>query len=248
MIFSFFVTPGNHDSTRPFATEAGKRDYLGDYGRPQPIFSTNHPLCKKLSDDTVYNENPKLPTPLRVVCSDFVKELGSSGLFELMSEFGLNPKKEFIYYETPFAIYQKDVDSIHQKIEGFGFDNRQYEICREGSGGSFRKEDYTLCTNVMDMSYLVEPVEGLWLLAIDANVYIPQSRSDESSEIEFSGSGNTGYNKIITHKKHLLKWIESLANRAEEKGITLVAFSHFPATDFYNGAKPLLSEHFLNLP
>ncbi|NBC03434.1 MAG: metallophosphoesterase, partial [Bacteroidetes bacterium] len=238
----FFVTPGNHDPTRPFTTEAGKNDYLGHSGRPQPIFSLNHPNCINKSNRTDINKNPKLPTPHDVVCMDQVKEMGYSGLFNLLSEYGLTPKDEFFHYETPFASYQKGVDSIDHKKNEFGFEDRQYEICREGSGGSYRHKGYTLCTEIMDMSYLVEPVEGLWLLAIDANVYIPQGRSDDGSEIIFSGSGNTGYNKLITHKKHLLSWMESVARRAEKSDKTLIAFSHFPAADFYNGAAPKIEK------
>ncbi|MDR9366857.1 MAG: metallophosphoesterase [Balneolaceae bacterium] len=238
----FFVTPGNHDPTRPFTTEAGKNDYLGHSGRPQPIFSFNHPNCINRSDQTNSSKNSKLPTPHDVACMDQVKELGYSGLFELLSEFGLTPKDEYFYYETPFSSYQQGVDSIGQKKKEFGFEDRQYEICREGSGGSYREEEYTLCTEIMDMSYLVEPVEDLWLLAIDANVYIPQGRSDDSSEVIFTGSGNTGYNKLITHKKHLLPWLESVARRAEKDGKSLIAFSHFPAADFYNGAAPKIEK------
>lgn len=234
----FFITPGNHDPTRPFASEAGKSDYLGVGGRPQPIFSLNHPRCKKIYNNTIESGNPQ---PHQVVCTDKVKEMGYQGLFEQMGDFGLNPKQEHVYYETPFSSYHRSYDSFNHKKKEFGFDKRQYEICREGSGGDYRKPDYTHCTNVMDMSYLVEPVEGLWLLAIDANVYIP-SENRSGTRTAFSGSGNSGYNKIATHKKHLLTWMESVASRAEEKGKTLIAFSHFPAADFYNGAKPKIEE------
>lgn len=95
------------------------------------------------------------------------------------------------------------------------------------------------------MSYLVEPVEGLWLLALDANVYIPRANADTSDPINpsnFSGSGNNGYNKIISHKEHLIEWMTDVAQRADEMGKTLISFSHFPASDFYNGAGPIIEK------
>ena len=93
------------------------------------------------------------------------------------------------------------------------------------------------------MSYLAEPVEGLWLLALDTNVYIPRADADTSNPdnpANFSGSGNAGYNKVVTHKKHLVEWMTDVAERAAEHGKTLISFSHFPATDFYNGAGPTI--------
>ena len=234
----FFITPGNHDPTRPFATEAGKGDYLGKSGQPQPIFSIHHPFCNSKTEDS--RRSRQAPEPLDVICTDEVKEMGYSELFEFLTDFGLLPREQFVYYETPFSSYSETSNSTDQMFQKFGTENRQYEICREGSGGEYREADYTLCTNIMDMSYLVEPVEGLWLLAIDANVYIPQKESEDGKKVQFSGAGNTGYNNIITHKKHLLKWMKSIADRAKEKNKQLIAFSHYPVSDFYNGAKPLI--------
>ncbi len=47
---SFYLTPGNHDPGRPFTSDAGKRDYLGEDGKRQPVFSKGHSLCSDNGD------------------------------------------------------------------------------------------------------------------------------------------------------------------------------------------------------
>ncbi|NBC67059.1 MAG: metallophosphoesterase [Bacteroidetes bacterium] len=229
---SFFITPGNHDPGRPFTSEAGKRDYLGRGGKQQPVFSHNHPFCREEQELSPSNDRSHA-----VACTDQVKELGYDGLFELIGDFGLNSNSTNHYYETPFSGNRMDDGELPETI--FEPENRLYEICHEGSGGAFRQAHYTNCFDVMDMSYLVEPVEGLWLLALDTNVYIPRKNAaigDPAAPANFSGSGNAGYNKVVTHKKHLVEWMADVAERAAEHGKTLISFSHFPAADFYNGA------------
>lgn len=229
----FFIAPGNHDPNRPFNTEAGKYDYLGKEGKQQPVFSSNHPMCNQNSASSLSH---KSNIPLHpIACTDQVIELGYSGLFTLLEPFGLQNSSNYIYYETPFSRGNSTNPNI------FEIENRQYEICKEGSGGLYKKAEFTLCTSITDMSYLVEPIEGLWLLSIDANVYIPTSYKD-SGEIRFSGSGNAGYRKVITHKKHIIEWMTDVAARARQNNKTLITFSHFPAADFYNGAKPLIED------
>lgn len=238
----FFVTPGNHDPVRPFTIEAGEGDFLGTDGRPQPIYSANHPMCNDQSSRSLQPPDSTEPNPHSVVCSNGIINLGYQDLFNLMGDFGLKPDQNTFYYETPFTSNKNGGNPSSHKPEKFRFDQRQYEICHEGSGGQYKKAGYTHCKKVMDMSYLIEPVEGLWLLAIDANVYIPKKEENLNPERNFSGSGNAGYNKLITHKKHLLEWITDVANRAEKKDKTLIAFSHFPAVDFYNGAQPKIEQ------
>lgn len=232
---SFFLTPGNHDPGRPFEAEAGKPDYLGQGGRRQPVYSNHHPRC----------QNQDMPRPLAhtVACTDEVKELGYAGLYDLISEFGLRPDAGYHYYETPFSRGLRDQSAHNPGI--FEPESRLYEICREGSGGKYRQQEYTNCFDIMDMSYLVEPMEDLWLLALDTNIYIPAAVADTlhtAAPSNFSGSGNTGFNKVITHKKHLVEWMEDVARRADEMGKTLISFSHFPAADFYNGAGAIIEQ------
>lgn len=237
---NFFLTPGNHDPTRPFATEAGKEDYLGEGGLRQPVFSRNHSECFK--EDQVKERDDAgniIPKSHSVACTDDVKEMGYRGLYEMLGGYGLTHQETYLYYETPFS------GSDNSDASSFIPENRMYEVCHEGSGGIYRENHFTNCFDVPDMSYLVEPVEGIWLLALDTNVYMPRPDADQSKTNHgdnFYGSGNAGYNRVLTHKKHLLPWMSDLATRAEEQGKMLINFSHFPAADFNNGAGPLIEE------
>lgn len=98
----------------------------------------------------------------------------------------------------------------------------------------------------MDASYLVEPVAGLWLLAIDANVYVPKADANnkEDNAKHFSGSGDAGYNKMITHKQHVLNWVAAVVKRAKAQDKQLIAFSHFPMTEFYDQQSDTIAELF----
>lgn len=230
----FFAAPGNHDPTRPVSHPAGKPDYLGEEGKEQPIFSKQHSYCQQKSD----NDDQKHP----VICSDDVQELGYKPIMDLLGEHGFYPKASYHYFETP---YSSDKQTSHTSgydyltaLREAQFDKRHYEICHQGAGGKYKKPDYSDCYQVTDTSYLVEPIPGLWLLAIDANVYQPKKDSDGNAldAENFSGSSDAGYNKVITHKTHLLEWITDVVQRAQAQDKTLIAFSHFPMQEFYDGA------------
>ncbi len=230
----FFVAPGNHDPTKPVSHPAGKPDYLGEGGKEQPVFSLLHPLCTAKS--------PKKWQGKTVICSDEVQELGYQPLMELLGEHGFYPKANYLYFETPYSRQLSsggastyDVNTARQAAS---FDRRQYEICHQGAGGKYKQPHYSDCYWVTDTSYLVEPAPGLWLLAIDANVYQPkQDGTGQAWDADnFSGSSDAGYNKVITHKPHLLSWITDVVQRARAQGKTLIAFSHFPMQEFYDGA------------
>ena len=90
----------------------------------------------------------------------------------------------------------------------------------------------------VDASYVVEPVEGLWLLAIDGNVFLPE-RTDDSKDVYRSPSA--GYANVWKHKRFLIEWTGRVAADARRLGKTLVAFCHYPATDFHNGAGERIS-------
>lgn len=227
----FFAAPGNHDPTRPFSHPAGKPDYLGVGGKEQLIFSLEHPLCaqKNRTSDTHKHA---------VICSDDVQELGYKPIMDLLGEQGFYPKASYRYFETPYSKNKtSSYDFLTAKREA-QFDNRHYEICHQGAGGKYKQPHYSDCYQVPDSSYLVEPVAGLWLLAIDANVYQPKKggSGDKQDAENFSGSSDAGYNKVITHKTHLLEWITEVVQRAKTQEKTLIAFSHFPMQEFYDGA------------
>jgi 3',5'-cyclic AMP phosphodiesterase CpdA len=227
----FFVAPGNHDPTRPFSHPAGKLDYLGVDGKEQPIFSGQHSLCKEKNRSGDKQRHA-------VLCSDDVQELGYEPIMELLGKHGFYPQPDYRYFETPYSSYTFSNYDFLTASRAAQFDNRHYEICHQGTGGKYKQPYYSDCYQVADSSYLVEPTPGLWLLAIDANVYQPKkgSTGNEQDAENFSGSSDAGYNKVITHKTHLLEWIADIVQRAQVQHKTLIAFSHFPMQEFYDGA------------
>ncbi|MGO2013188.1 hypothetical protein [Pseudoalteromonas sp.] len=146
-----------------------------------------------------------------MICSDKIAHAGYKEIVEIMGAFGLLPDSRDLLWETPFG----KAGSLAQ---------RRYSQCAQNDKAS--------CKQVPDTSYLVEPVKGLWLLAIDANVYIPKLKN---GAMVFQGSGNAGYNKVLTEKPFLLEWITKVVERAKKQNKTLVAFSHFPMGEFYDG-------------
>jgi 3',5'-cyclic AMP phosphodiesterase CpdA len=84
---------------------------------------------------------------------------------------------------------------------------------------------------MIDGSYLVEPVDGLWLLSIDANVYVPDAA-------RFSDRSDEGWGATVRYKPFLLEWIAGVTARAARLGKQLVAFSHYPIAGPYAGEAP----------
>ncbi|MCS4306189.1 3',5'-cyclic AMP phosphodiesterase CpdA [Rheinheimera pacifica] len=231
----FFAAPGNHDPVRPFSRPAGKSDYLGINGYEQPIYSPGSDAC-----------SAKLPaiqshTKLSTICSEEVKELGYQEIMAQLAPFGFYPQPGYLYWETPYSNYNEGNYRFSQASEQATYTQRQYEICLQGTGGHYKQPDYSQCSMVPDSSYLVEPVEGLWLLAIDANVYVPQAGDNGNG---YTGAGNAGYNRMFSHKTQVTDWITRVVQRAEQAGKTLIAFSHYPMTEFYNGQSAAIAEQF----
>jgi 3',5'-cyclic AMP phosphodiesterase CpdA len=226
----FFMAPGNHDPDEPYDNdEAGKNDFLTKDGKEQKVYAINNAACKA-----------KDPS---VVCTNQLMELGYENLIAELADFGFMPNKADLHWETPFSKYTDGKYSYDQALASGDVKNRQFEICAEGEGGSYKVEGekalgkpFTRCSSIIDSSYLVEPVKGLWLLSIDANVHIPNSNFDPANPKVFKGfdgAGNAGWNKVLTHKKHQMEWIKSVTARAKAQGKQLMAFSHYPTMDFY---------------
>lgn len=208
----FFITTGNHDPVGPFAQPAGKDDFLGEGGKRQPIFS-NAEMYKPTTDDL----------PLAVT-KDIAK-MGYDDITTYLKDFGFFPKQNYLYWTTPFATYNSDNYSYAEALKQSLLKNREYDVA----------PGYT----VPDASYLAEPVNGLWLLAIDGNVYIPKANSngDAKNPKNYSGA-DLGYNNVLSHKKHLIGWVKKVAEEAKKKGKTLIAFSHYPMVEFNDDASP----------
>ncbi|MCS2164357.1 metallophosphoesterase family protein [Scandinavium manionii] len=232
----FFATPGNHDPNRPFDLPGGEEDFLGAGGKTQRIFSFGAKECKGYQGKTaVIATGAELPT----ICSQEMVSSGYQYIMNMMAPFGMNPQQTDIYWETPYSSYDQQHYSYAKAQQASDFRQRQYEICAQGTGGKYKKPGYGPCFTVADSSYLVEPVPGLWLMAVDANVYLPTKNADPTKLTEasnFEGSGDAGYNKMLTHKQQTVAWMTDVAQRAKAQNKTLITFSHFPMVEFDNGA------------
>src|SRR5690606_33794651 len=120
----------------------------------------------------------------------------------------------FLHWESPFG-------------PGDALDRRSFPIA---------SADGLTTRRIVDASYLVEPVEGLWLLSVDANVFEPRNGAfDADDEAGWIESSDAGWNAMLRHKAFILDWMTSVAERAERSGKRLLAFSHYPAIDPLGG-------------
>ncbi|WP_281226651.1 metallophosphoesterase family protein [Flavobacterium aquiphilum] len=216
---SFFVTTGNHDAVKPFAQDAAKTDFLSKDGKEQ-IISSSKDILKK-------QENQLEP----IITSD-IKDGGYKETLDEMAAFGFYPKKEYLYWETPFSTY---------KYQDYNFDKALKESALE-------KRIYAVKdTNLFlpDASYLVEPIKGVWLLAIDGNAYVPNQKLSglPNNPNDFSNA-TTGYNNVIIYKRHLIDWVKKVSAEAKKNGKILIAFSHYPMVDFNDNATPEIKQLF----
>ncbi|UBM57407.1 metallophosphoesterase [Marinilongibacter aquaticus] len=211
----FFITTGNHDPATPFGSPAGKADFLGEGGQEQSLFS----------DPDLFPKNTTVPPQL----SKEVRKWGYAEITEELKDYGFFPRKEYLFWSTPFAPYSSADYTYAKAQKGAALSQRMYNVAGD--------------TKLPDVSYVVEPYEGLWLLSLDGNVYLPKGE-------KFSGSGE-GYKNVFQYKKYLIDWVKKIADEAERQNKVLVAFSHFPLLDFYDGAEPemraLFGDHALQM-
>lgn len=211
----FYLTTGNHDPVGPFRQDAGKDDFLGEDGNPLGIYSKEN-LWK---------------TKNRII----TKDIAESGYLEILNElkaFGFYPKKENLYWSTPFDQDSYKNYSFEKALQNADYSRRMYEVAKGFS--------------VPDLSYIVEPVKGIWMMAIDGNTYIPKNLNENPNDPSNYNGASIGYNNVLTNKKHLIKWVKKIADEAKLNGKTLIAFTHYPMIDFNDGAtneiKNLLGE------
>ncbi|WKL48607.1 metallophosphoesterase [Flavobacterium pectinovorum] len=213
----FFITTGNHDPVGPFAQESGKEDFLGKEGKSQPIYSK----------EGLYKPNLTIEQPV-VITADIAK-MGYLGITEGLKNFGFYPNEKYKFWATPFSTYTAENYSFGKASEAAKLSNKVYEV--------------TPGYEVPDVSYVVEPVDGLWLMAIDGNVYIPKKNATaDAKDSKNYSEASTGYNNVLSNKKHLIKWVEDISAQAKKQGKTLIAFSHFPMIDFNDDASAEIKE------
>lgn len=219
----FFIAPGNHDPVSPYDNQtAGKSDFMGLDGQPQKVYALKNTAC--------------LNADASVACTNQMMEQGYQSLTSALGDYGFMPNARDVYWETPYSTYNESNYNFATAQQQAAIGQRQYEICKEGEGGSYKQANYTKCSTIPDVSYLVEPVKGLWLLSIDANVFVPNDKFDPnnpSAPAGYTGAGSAGWNKMVTHKKTTMKWIASVVERAKKENKKLIAFSHYPTIEFY---------------
>lgn len=136
--------------------------------------------------------------------------LGTLPALQKMARLGYQPDPEDLHWETPFGTDP-------------GWGARSYDVASPDGGTSCR---------MIDASYLVEPVAGLWLLSIDANVCVPRNgATDFTDPAQFHDPTDGGWPAVLCHRAHLLPWMKDVAQRAQAAGKQLIAFSHYPALD-----------------
>lgn len=205
----FLITTGNHDPVTPFSSPGGKADFLGEDFTKQAIYSR-----KSLS-----NVSGNAPA--------FSKEVQHWGYEEITNElqdFGFFPSLKDLFWSHPFEKLDYENYSFEKAKQNSKLENRTFPI-----------ENSTL---IHDASYLIEPIEGLWLLAIDGNTYFRRGNPDQ-----LSGS-SIGFNEAVNQKPHQLDWIKKVSEEAKRLGKTLISFSHYPLVDFNDGSSSELKELF----
>ncbi|MCG8374641.1 MAG: metallophosphoesterase [Balneolales bacterium] len=212
----FLITTGNHDPVRPFLQDAGKRDFLGEGGKNQPVFSRSD----------YYQVDPEKDHP--VVVTRDIAEMGYEGILKELSQFGYLVRENYLYWATPFSTYTPGDYTFEKAVTASELSNRTYEVA-DGF-------------NIPDATYLVEPVEGIWLIAIDGNIYLPRNEEGSENDPRNYGSPGLGYNNFTDNKEYLMNWLAEVSSQAEMLSKTVIAFSHYPVVDFNDDASSKLKE------
>lgn len=214
----FFITTGNHDPVSPFLKDGGKSDFLGENGSPVNIFSDKD-LVQNKGQETI-----------------ITKDIAMSGYLEIMNDlqqFGFSPSEKDIFWQTPFDDDSYQKYSYKNALKSAEYSNRMYEVIP-----GFK---------VPDLTYVVEPTKGIWLLAIDGNTYIPKNINGNPKDPDNFRGASVGYNNVLSNKKHLIDWVKKISDEAEKNHKVLIAFTHYPMLDYNDGAseeiKNLLGEN-----
>lgn len=146
--------------------------------------------------------------------------MGHKEMVECYSSYGYFPQPEDKYWATPYSTYS--------------YEDYSYSTATQESGLAHRMFTYAGNISAYESSYVVEPVEGIWLLSIDSGVYLPDGNG------RYKNSGVAGYNNTIVYKPYLLPWIKRVCDDAKRLGKRVIAFSHFPLLDFNCGASEAL--------
>jgi 3',5'-cyclic AMP phosphodiesterase CpdA len=206
----FFITTGNHDPVSPFQSPGGKSDFMNETGAAQAI-SSQISILRNFEGE--------------LAISPQIAQWGYPEIINELQEFGFSPSEKDLFWTHPF---------IKLDYEGYSF--AEASQLSQLEYRNFPIDEGKLL--IPDASYLVEPVEGLWLLAIDGNVYLQDSRSGNYT------SSSIGFNLTKDQKSHQLDWIKNVVAEAKRLNKTLISFSHYPLADFNDGASEELKALF----
>jgi 3',5'-cyclic AMP phosphodiesterase CpdA len=231
----FLATPGNHDPVRPFDRPGGKPDWLG-----------RDPRTGRVGARAVYsrggNADCSAPYPgehARIgatVCTEQVRTLGHAGITGMLARHGFMPRPGDRYFETPYGSRDVAGYRFETALREADWSRRRHRICGEATADADAPRGQRWCRQVPDATYLIEPVDGIWLVALDANVYVPTGPD------EFTGSGGQGFDAMLVHRPHVIAWLRDVVARGARLGKQVVAFSHFPMGEYYNGASDAIAQ------
>jgi 3',5'-cyclic AMP phosphodiesterase CpdA len=184
----------------------GNHDVYGTHGKHVAVRYASGPGETRLvtSDPKLAAEDPSAVIAPGMRCG------GLPDALRPMAAFGLFRQPGYLHWETPFG--------LSDDVGARSFD----AVSADGS----------VTQRLMDASYLVEPAPGLWLLMIDANVFVPRNGIMQASRKRaFHDPSDAGWNAVLQCKPFLLPWIADVCARADASGKSLLSFSHYPALD-----------------
>lgn len=189
-----------------FYATTGNHDIFGADGR--------HRAKRFLNEDggySILSSDPHLRDrgAHAVIASDRMYCQGYPDGLDAMADFGFYPRPGDLHWETPFGI---DGDPA-----------ARFYAVHSPDGNTTRR--------LMDASYLVEPFPGVWLLMIDANVFVPVDGVAPGEAGDLADSTSAGWNAMLVHKRFVLDWMADVSRRARDEGKCLLAFSHYPVLD-----------------
>lgn len=169
----------------------------------------------------IYSKEDLIKTKNHIITKD-IAESGYIEILDELNDFGFYPDKDNLYWSTPFDDLSYSNYSYSNAQHYAEYSNRMYEVSKGFS--------------VPDLSYVVEPIKGVWMIAIDGNTYIPKDLNGQSNDPDNYKGASIGYNIVLTHKQHLIQWVKKVADEAKRNNKTLIAFTHYPMVDYNDGA------------
>ena len=179
--------------------------------RPFGAHQTKNFLHATGASIAVTSDEGRSFTPGNVLVGQHVTQgmwaTGYQEMFDVLGQYGFQNKSSYVHYETPWGSDK--------------FEERGLMISKEEGGKTFWCPDAT---------YLAEPVEGLWIVSVDMNIYLP---NDDGSSWSHA---SVGWEEGKRYKPQVMDWLASVTERAESEGKTLIVFSHYPATEYLNSS------------